>query len=234
MTLPTHGGKRRGAGRPPKGQRSSQPHERRPHHDARNPVHITLRVYGDVGVLRRRHIYQAIREATIVTAWRDNFRIVHMSIQGNHLHLIIEADSSAAISRGMQGFEISAAKQINRAIFERTGRHRTGSVFDDRFHARELKTPREVRNCISYVMNNWRRHSEDRASFARTWKVDPYSSGVVFPDWAELADSPFLYKPPATYDPLLVWRPRTWLLREGWTRSKQAAISVFDVPGPLS
>src|ERR1044071_9241390 len=50
------GGKRRGAGRPPKGKRAGSPHKERPFLHARYPVHVTLRVVGAVGNLRRRGV----------------------------------------------------------------------------------------------------------------------------------------------------------------------------------
>src|SRR5262245_9213348 len=71
------GGKRRGAGRKPKGHRAGSPHKARPELDARHPVHVVLRVVAAVGSLRRRCAYRAIREATITTARREDFRIVH-------------------------------------------------------------------------------------------------------------------------------------------------------------
>src|SRR5689334_812029 len=71
-----HGGKRRGAGRKPKGRRAGSPHKTRPDHKSRYPVHVTLRVVSEVGSLRRRCAYDAIREATITTARREDFRIV--------------------------------------------------------------------------------------------------------------------------------------------------------------
>ncbi len=230
MALSTHGGRRKGAGRPPRGKRASERHKKRPVHDPRHPVHVTLRVVADVTSLRRRDMYSQLREATIVTAKREDFRIVHMSIQCNHVHLIVEAEHKTALSKGMQGFSISAARRVNATITERTGVRRAGKVVADRFHARALTTPRAVRHALSYVLNNWRHHHEDRASFARTWRVDPYSSGVAFPDWKELEDSPFLYRPPPTYFPLLVWRPRTWLLAKGWQQF-HPLISVREVPG---
>ncbi|HEX3758403.1 MAG TPA: hypothetical protein VHW23_06835 [Kofleriaceae bacterium] len=67
------GGKRRGAGRPPKGARAGSPHKARPDLPARYPVHVTLRVVRAVGNLRRREVYHAIREATLATAWREDF-----------------------------------------------------------------------------------------------------------------------------------------------------------------
>jgi hypothetical protein len=84
MVFRAHGGKRRGAGRKPKGHRPGACHEVRPEHDRRHPVHVTIRVVGSVDGLRRRDIYLALREATIVTARREDFRIVHMSIQNDH------------------------------------------------------------------------------------------------------------------------------------------------------
>lgn len=229
LVFRTHGGKRRGAGRKPKGKRPSARHEARPEHDPRHPVHVTIRVVGNASGLRRRDIYVALREATIVTAKRDDFRIVHMSIQHDHLHLIVEADDKAALSKGVQGFSISAARQINRAITARGGERRTGKVISDRFHARSLTSPRAVRNTVAYVLNNWRHHGEDRASFAQRWNVDPFSTGAMFFGWKELESSPVLWPLPPEYSPLLVWRPRTWLLRS-WDKFHPPN-SVREVPG---
>src|SRR5215475_8033457 len=124
------GGKRRGAGRPPKGSRAGSPHKERPFLHPRFPVHVTLRVVGAVASLRRRRAYHAIREATLVTARRDNFRIVQLSIQRTHVHLLVEADDKAALAAGMQGFQISAAKHLNAAISKGgPGPRRRGAVF---------------------------------------------------------------------------------------------------------
>jgi REP element-mobilizing transposase RayT len=230
MVFRTHGGRRRGAGRKPKGKRPGAPHVARPEHDPRHPVHVTIRIVGNVEGLRRRDTYLALREATIVTAKREDFHIVHMSIQRDHVHLIVEADSKAALSKGIQGFSISAARQINKAITERGGDRRTGKVIAGRFHARPLTSPRAVRNAVAYLINNWRHHGEDRAPFARTWKVDPFSSGALFFGWKELEHSPVLWPLPPTYHPLIVLRPRTWLLQT-WHRF-HPLISVREVPGP--
>ncbi len=230
MVFRTHGGRRPGAGRKPKGTRPMERHAARPEHDPRHPVHVTIRVVGNVEGLRRKDIYLALREATIVTAKREDFRIVHMSIQRDHIHLIVEAESTGALSKGVRGFSISAARQINKAITARGGDRRTGKVIGDRFHARPLTSPRAVRNTIAYVLLNWRHHGEDRASFARTWRVDPFSSGPLFSDWKELEGSPFLWPLRPTYQPLIVFRPRTWLLAKGWRRF-HPLISLSEVPG---
>jgi putative transposase len=174
MVFRTHGGKRPGAGRKPKGARGGASHRARLAHDPRHPVHVTIRVVGSAVGLRCKDMYLAVREATITTAKREDFRLVQMSIQRDHLHLIVEADSRTALSRGVRGFSISAARQISKAFTARGGDRRTGRVIGDRYHARPLTSPRAVRNTLAYCLNNWRKHQEDRAPFARTWKVDPF------------------------------------------------------------
>ncbi len=224
------GGKRPNAGRPPKGSRSAEAHKRRPFHDHRHPVHITLRVIAGLGSLRKRDTFAAIREATMVVAFHEAVRIVHLSVQTNHIHLIAEAQTKKALSRALQAFQISAAKHINRAFGARTGTRRRGQVFADRYHSRALTSPRAVRHAICYVLNNWRRHQQDTLSFARAWKIDPYSSAVVFTGWKEREHVPVLYEQPPTYLSLMTWLPKTWLLREGW--KKHRLISIREVPGP--
>ena len=229
MLFPKRGGKRRGAGRPPKGARAGSPHKQRPFLHARYPVHVTLRAISAVGNLRRRCVYRAIREATLTTARREDFRIVHLSIQHNHVHLIVEASNKNALASGMQGFQISAAKHLNAAISKgRPGPRRRGTVFPDRYHAEIITCPTQARHALAYVMNNFRRHREDLTAPVSTWKVDWFSSGIMFPGWAEYGDAPFLWRGPPTYDPLITYQPSTWLLREGW--KKAGTISCREIP----
>jgi REP-associated tyrosine transposase len=223
------GGKRKGAGRPPKGKRAGSPHKERPFLHARYPVHVTLRVIAEVGNLRRRCAYQAIREATLTTARREDFRIVQLSIQRTHVHLLVEASDKRALARGMQGFQISAARHLNAAISEgKPGPRRRGVVFPDRYHAEIITSPRQARHALSYVMNNFRKHREDLRAPMSSWTVDWFSSAAMFPGWAEYGDEPFLWRGPPTYDPLIVYQPKTWLLREGWKKS--GPISCHEVP----
>ena len=224
------GGKRAGAGRPRTlgRARSSEKHKRRLAVRASQPVHAVLRCAPGVGRLRKRHLYQAIRWSTVVMAKRDDCRIIHLSIQGNHLHLIVEAKDRLRLARGVQAFEISAAQRINRAISQRTGARRTGQVFADRYHATVLTSPRQVRNALAYVLNNWRRHGEDKRRVARRWRMDPFSSGAYFDGWKERERELLLPPLPTSYQPMVVWFARSWLLTTGWRR--QGLISVSEVP----
>ena len=229
FTFSTRGGKRAGAGRPPRGPRSSERHKRRAAIKRHHPLHITLRVAKDVGTLRRRLAYHAFRRAMVTAiAKHADFRIVHISFQRTHVHLIVEAESKRALAKGMQGFQISAARHINVAISKESTAPRCGAVFPDRYHARALTSPKAVRHAINYVLNNWRRHDEDRSKRSR--QVDPYSSGVNFSGWRELEDSPFLFPVPDGFSRLTTSMPRTWLLQKGW--QIHGLVSVRERPGP--
>src|SRR5262249_14552276 len=110
------GGRRRGAGRKPKGRRAGERHEARPDFKPYHPLHVVMRVVPAVGSLRRRAMYKAVRDASITAALRERFRIVHVSLQRDHVHMLVEADDKLALGRGMQGFQISAARNINTAL----------------------------------------------------------------------------------------------------------------------
>ena len=101
MRLPTWGGKREGAGRKPKGDKAGVSHLRRPQFKARHPVHVTMRMLPGVGFLRGFSRKRAIEDALGAAKERFWVRVVHYSIQGNHLHLIVEADEPSLLSRAM-------------------------------------------------------------------------------------------------------------------------------------
>ena len=214
----------RPVGRPRTQGRRNVEHVGRPELVARHPLHVTLRVKADIGSLRKAKLYKALRHATYVTAAFQGMRIVHISIQREHIHLLVEAENKQALSRGMQGFKISAAKQINRTLGAGR-RRRRGSVFADRYHSEAITTPRRARHALAYVLNNWRKHGEDRG---RAYNTDPYSSGCSFTGWKAFDGKQLMWQVPDGYHPLIVWLPQTWLLREGWKR--YGPIGFREVP----
>jgi REP element-mobilizing transposase RayT len=149
LELPRHGGRRKGAGRP-KGDRVS--HMSRPAFARPAPSHVTLRVRDDVPSLRSSRRFAAIRRSFAAVRGRDSFRLVEFSVLGNHLHLIVEADDSDVLSRGMQGLAIRLAKALNKAL------GRKGTLFADHYHSRLLKSPAEVARALAYVRTNAERH----------------------------------------------------------------------------
>ncbi len=166
--------------------------------------------------LRRKKWVRLLECCFYQGAKRTGMRLIHYSIQTNHLHLIIEAGSARALSRGMQGLAIRIAKRINLEL----GR-RKGQVFADRYHHRLLKTPSEVRAALCYVLNNARRHGIDAD---RSW-LDPYSSAQYFDGWRGIR-----IKPPPKEAPVVA--ADTWLLTTGWRR--RGLLQTDETPGPAA
>ncbi len=186
--------KKHAGGRPPKGDRAGVPHLRREELSRHHAVHITLGLRQGVGYLRRQRVVSALEEAFRAAKLRFGMRVVHYSIQGNHLHLLVEAEDKGSLARGMQGLAIRMAKALNRLL-----RHH-GPVWADRYYSHVLKTRREVANALRYVLGNFARHAKDWGEQVARF-ADAFSSirflGFVAPD-APVAS------------------PRTWLLRVGW------------------
>ena len=115
LTLEHHpwGGFRRGSGRKPKGDKAGVPRCKRLALPSRYPVHVTCRLAGDLPNMRKRKLYQKLRPVFYAMHDRLGFRIVHFSVQRNHLHLIVEAKGRTALSRAVQSFKIRFANEVN-------------------------------------------------------------------------------------------------------------------------
>jgi putative transposase len=205
------GGKRRNAGRKP-GPHPKTPHRARPRHYSGHPVHVTLR--SAFGSLRSQLLYPTVRLA-ISRATRhapERFRIVHFSVQSNHVHLLVEAAERRALTAGVHGLEARVTRYVNELL------RRRGSVWADRWHGRALKSPREVRNALVYVLANFRKH----ASRPVPRGVDPCSSGAWFHGWHGVGPPPLAGRAPpvAPLDERVpVSDARTWLLRKGYLKA---------------
>jgi putative transposase len=138
----------------------------------------------------------------------ERFRLLHFSIQGDHVHLLIEADDATAFARGVRGLAIRVAKAVNRVLGRR------GRVWADRYHSRLLRTPREVRNALVYVLANFRKHVRGARG------LDARSSARWFDGWRGGV------APTLTGSPVVA--ARTWLARTGWRR--HGLIDVAESP----
>jgi hypothetical protein len=92
---------------------------------------------------------------------------------------------------------------------------RRGHVWSDRFHSRMLRTPREVRNALVYVLNNFRKHVRSARGF------DPCSSARWFDGWRGVR--------PMTTEKPMVAAARTWLAHAGW-RLRLPLIGLAESP----
>jgi REP element-mobilizing transposase RayT len=163
---------------------------------------VTLRGIKRLPSLRKQIVFSEMRRA-LAHASRAWFRLLHFSVQPDHVHLLVEAHDEVALSRGMAGLTIRLARSINRQLGRR------GRVWADRYHARSLPTPREVRHAIVYVLNNWMKHLPHAAG------LDRCSSAFWFDGWK----LPPSFGPPGWEgEAAPVVTPRTWLAKTGWRR----------------
>jgi REP element-mobilizing transposase RayT len=187
------GGARRGAGRKRKSARPNVPH--RPRRKFRNgALHVTVRMRQEVWNLRTHRCFRALRRAFERGCQRFGVRVVHFSVQGNHIHLIIEGPDTLQLSRAMKGLEVRMARALNKVM------NRKGAVFADRYHAHLLASPREAARAVRYVLENWIVHA-CREGWSVPSGVDPYCSAA----WHG-------------HDPPLVAQPVWWMLRVGVER----------------
>jgi hypothetical protein len=179
-------------------------------------VHVTLRLRRDVPNLRSQVGMQVVWRVFKAARDRVGVRLVQWSAQRDHLHLIVEPESERALSRGVQGLCIRFAKAVNRVFSRR------GSVFADRYHGVPLRSPRQTRNALAYVLLNARHHAAARRE-PLSRALDACSSSPCFEGWT----TPRL----PTHGPWgeTVTPASTWLLRTGWRR--HGLVDPQEIPG---
>ena len=209
------GGKRSGAGRP-KDPSSGVSHLRRPSLGKHNPVMVTMRAQKGLR-LRRKRTFAVIRKCIAAAQERFGFHVVDYSVQQDHLHLIVEASDRRSLARGMQGLTVRFARRLNRLL------GRKGKLFTDRYHARQLTTPTEVRNALRYVLSNFRKHLGQRRVRVGKRYVDHFSSAPHFAGWRGRVR---VTQPPAED---VTAPPRAYLLKTGWRR--RGLLDPSDIPG---
>jgi REP element-mobilizing transposase RayT len=177
---------------------------------------VTLKIKKGLPSLRSGKLVGELERTWREACDRGRFRLVQYSIQGDHVHLMVEASSARDLACGMKSIAARFARAVNRVF------HRTGRVLADRCHVHVLRTPREVRNAIAYILLNARRHlAKAGLALPRLASIDPASSGRWFSGWRAPA--------PPVRDPPAVATARSWLLSVGWRR--RGLIDLAEVPG---
>ncbi len=214
FTIKSWGGYREGAGRR-KSKESGVAHDEKAEFRREWPVLVTMKIVKGLPELRGFQVHRLLKEI-FRKAQRDDFAIVHYSTQNDHVHLIVEVEGRAALSRGMQGLAVRMARGLNRQWGLK------GRLFADRYHEQILRTPSQVRNVLRYVLLNWAKHGVG-------WYPsgpDPFSSAVFFSGWTDRSILARVIGPASPIVP-----PRTFFLRSGWLRAG-GPFSPNEIPGP--
>jgi REP element-mobilizing transposase RayT len=167
--------------------------------------------------LRTRCFVREFQATLRAACERREFRVCQYSIQRDHLHMVVEANGKEALARGMKAVAARLARAVNRVF------RRKGPVLFGRYHLRLLRTPREVRNALAYVLLNVRKHWRQRSGSPPPVRLDVASSGAWFDGWKR--SLPSMEK----RERREVAHPRTWLLVKGWRQ--YGLIDPVETPG---
>lgn len=205
------GGRRPGAGRKRRPENAGLlPHVARPALKRHTPVLVTMRAVRAAPPMRTQSVAVAVLRE-LARSSTKGFRLLHYSIQGDHLHLLAEADDGHAFSRGMQRLASRVALAVN-AIGRRRGR-----LWRERYHRRDLTSPRQFRNSLVYVVFNARKHARDEEERAHRMTVlDGFSSAIWTDDWASPEIVTLVRSARAGPSPLAP--AASWIARTGWKK----------------
>lgn len=186
-----------------------------------------MKVQRGLPSLRRPPLFATIRRALDAGKERFGFRLIHFSVQSDHVHLIAEAEDRHSLSRGMQGLSVRFARAVNRQL------ERKGRLLRDRFHERVLKTPRAALLALRYVLLNARKHAPGAlpCGFVDGRSSAPWFDGFARPNalaFGASAARQQWYRSVSSASPVSPAPPvacaRTWLLRVGYRRA-----GAFDI-----
>jgi REP element-mobilizing transposase RayT len=137
------GGRREGAGRKPGDpSRRNTPHRAREPHTPKYPVHVVLRRAKGLPSMASPRVLDLLRDHAEAVS-NDEFRVLFAGAQADRVHLVVEADSAEAMTKGMWALTIRIARGFNKL------RERAGKVWDDRYRATALRSVEELSDALA-------------------------------------------------------------------------------------
>ena len=132
----------------------------------RTPLHVNFKYKIPV---RNKDTLKLLKKS-IQNARRHGLKVLHHSFQHNHIHLILEADNNSTLTKGMRSLTITFAKGLQK-----------GRVQIERYHLHVLKTVRETKHAIHYVLFNQQKHEKGTYS-----DINDYSSVLYIKNGLDL------------------------------------------------
>jgi hypothetical protein len=143
-------------------------HTRREEINAPRPLHLTIKlIRADV---QNKTILKGLRHA-IQRARMQGLRIVHYSLEHDHVHLYAEASDNNTLGKGMKALGGSLVKKIHRHLGTK------GSFYKTRYHLRILRSAMEVKHVLNYILKNGIKHKRTNSIF------DPFNSAAAIHDF---------------------------------------------------
>lgn len=159
------GGRRPGSGRK-RIHSKGVAHRERETVTKKTPLHINFKYRTSI---RNKFCLKLLKRA-VMNARGFGLRIIHFSLQHNHIHLIVEAQNNEILTTGMKSLTITFAKGL-----------KMGKVQIERYHLHVLRSVRETRNAVMYVLFNKQKHEKGTCS-----TIDEYCSLLFMTKAAQL------------------------------------------------
>lgn len=140
-------------------------HTVRPRIHKTTMLHLTIKVRENKADIKNKRILKLLHHA-IKRARLQRLKVLHYTLEYNHVHLLVEATNNQILHKGMQAFGITFSKWINRLKL------RKGTVYKHRYHFHALRSTRERKNALNYIFTNGVKHGRTRS------RIDPYNSFV--------------------------------------------------------
>ena len=154
----------KGAGRPALNDIGIR-HVKRPKISKLTALHLTIKVRSNKADIKSKSILKALHHA-IKRARLKKLKIIHYTLEYNHLHVLVECHNNKILHQGMQAFGISLSKAINRI------KRLKGAVYKHRYHFRKCTSRRDYKNVLHYIFANGVKHKRTSSY------IDPYNSFV--------------------------------------------------------
>lgn len=164
----------KGAGRPAKNDKGIR-HTARERISKLTALHLTIKVRENKADIKNKRLLRALHHA-IMRARLKGLRIIHYTLEFNHVHLLVEASNNEVLHKGMQALGISFSKAINKV------KSLKGTVYKHRYHFRKIGSRREYKIVLNYIVGNGIKHKRTKAL------IDPYNSCVISADMIKIVE----------------------------------------------
>ncbi|MGZ3787001.1 MAG: transposase [Bacteriovorax sp.] len=138
-------------------------HTSRPFLKKPSSLHLTVKIKKNKAEMKNKSVFSLLKRA-ILNARRQGLKVIHYSLEYDHVHLLIEAENNHILGKGMQAFGGTFSKAINRM------RKLKGGVYKHRYHFRKISSARELKNVMNYIFTNGLKHKTAKNI------VNPYNS----------------------------------------------------------
>lgn len=152
----------KGAGRPAKHDAGIR-HTSKPLIKNPTSLHLTIKVKAIKADIKNKIILHMLKRA-ILNARRQGLKVIHFSLEYDHIHLLIEADNNQTLGKGMKAFGVTIAKKINKF------RGLMGAVYKHRYHFRRIESSKQLKNVMKYIFSNGVKHGTAKSL------ISPYNS----------------------------------------------------------